>query len=202
MENLFQNLTGLLQGDILKNIAQQFGVNEEVVQKVVAMGLPMILGGLNKNVQQEEGAKSLDKALEKHDGSLLNNIASAFANNSQNIIQDGMKILGHVLGNAQQNAQNQISKTAGVSVEIVGNILAAAAPIVMGFLGQQKKQQGLDVKGVVNIVNTTTQQAPQQEMSLIQKFLDRDGDGSVLDDVLDIGSKLMGSFFSNKGDKK
>lgn len=202
MENLFQNLTGLLQGDTLKNMAQQFGVNEETVQKVVAMGLPMIIGGLNKNVQQEEGAKSLDKALEKHDGSLLNNITSAFASNSQNIIQDGMKILGHVLGNTQQNAQNQISKTSGVSMETVGNILATAAPIVLSFLGQQKKQQGLDVKGVVNIVNTTAQQAPQQEMSLVQKFLDRNGDGNIWDDVVDIGSKFMNSFFSNKNEKK
>lgn len=200
MENLFQSLTGLLQGDTLKNMAQQFGVNEEAVQKVVAMGLPMILGGLNKNVQQEEGAKSLDKALEKHDGNLLNNITSALTSNSQNIIQDGMKILGHVLGNTQQNAQNQISKSAGVGMETVGNILAAVAPIVLEFLGQQKKQQGLDVKGVINIVNTTTQQVPQQEMSFIQKFLDRDG--SVLDDFMDIGSKFMNSFFSNKNEKK
>jgi hypothetical protein len=200
--NLFENLTGLLQGDTVKNIAKQFGVDESAVQKVVAMGLPMILAGINKNVSDEQGAKSLDSALQKHDGSLLSNLTTMVTSNARNIMQDGMGILKHVLGNTQQPAQAQISKSVGLDASVVGNILAMAAPIVMGFLGQQKKEQGLDVKGVVNIVNTTTQQAPQQEMGLIQKFLDRNGDGNVWDDVMDIGSKFLGSFFGNKNPQK
>jgi hypothetical protein len=200
--NLFENLTGLLQGDTVKNMAKQFGVDENTVQKVVAMGLPMILGGLNKNASNEQGAQSLDNALQKHDGGLLGNLTSMLTSNSSSLLQDGMGILKHVLGNTQQPAQNQISKSVGLDAGVVGNILALAAPVVMSFLGQQKKEQGLDVKGVVNIVNTTTQQAPQQEMGLIQKFLDRDGDGSILDDVMDIGSKFLGSFFSNKNPQK
>jgi len=63
-----------------------------------------------------------------------------------------MKILGHVLGGTQQPAQNQISKSVGVSTELVGNILSMAAPLVLEFLGQKKKEQGLDVKGIVNIL--------------------------------------------------
>jgi hypothetical protein len=200
--NLFENLTGLLQGDTVKNMAKQFGVDESAVQKVVAMGLPMILGGINKNVSDEQGAKSLDSALQKHDGSLLSNLTTMVTSNAGNIVQDGMGILKHVLGNTQQPAQAQISKSVGLDASVVGNILAMAAPVVMGFLGQQKKEQGLDVKGVVNIVNTTTQQAPQQEMGLIQKFLDRNGDGNVWDDVMDIGSKFLGSFFGNKNPQK
>ncbi|KOY85717.1 hypothetical protein AD998_05725 [bacterium 336/3] len=200
--NLFENLTGLLQGDTVKNMAKQFGVDENTVQQVVAMGLPMILGGLNKNASNEQGAQSLDNALQKHDGGLLGNLTSMLTSNSSSLLQDGMGILKHVLGNTQQPAQNQISKSVGLDAGVVGNILALAAPVVMSFLGQQKKEQGLDVKGVVNIVNTTTQQAPQQEMGLIQKFLDRDGDGSILDDVMDIGSKFLGSFFSNKNPQK
>jgi hypothetical protein len=200
--NLFENLTGLLQGDTVKNIAKQFGVDESAVQKVVAMGLPMILAGINKNVSDEQGAKSLDSALQKHDGSLLSNLTTMVTSNAGNIVQDGMGILKHVLGNTQQPAQAQISKSVGLDASVVGNILAMAAPIVMGFLGQQKKEQGLDVKGVVNIVNTTTQQAPQQEMGLIQKFLDRNGGGNVWDDVMDIGSKFLGSFFGNKNPQK
>jgi len=200
--NLFENLTGLLQGDTVKSMAKQFGMEEDAVQKVIAMGLPMILSGLNKNTSDEQGAQSLNNALDKHDGSLLGNLTSMLTSNSGGLLQDGMSILKHVLGNTQQPAQNQISKSVGVDANLVGNLLALAAPVVMGFLGQQKKEQGLDVKGVVNIVNTTTKQAPEQEMGLIQKFLDRNGDGSILDDVMDIGSKFLGSFFSNKNPQK
>jgi len=31
MDNLFQSLTGMLQGDTVKNMAQKFGVGEDVV---------------------------------------------------------------------------------------------------------------------------------------------------------------------------
>ncbi|MDX1903408.1 MAG: DUF937 domain-containing protein [Thermonemataceae bacterium] len=200
MNNLFENLTGLVQGDTAKNIAKQFSLGEDAVQKVMAMGLPMILGGLNKNVTNEQGAKNLDTALEKHDGSLLDNIGSLFnGGDVSNLLKDGSGILGHVLGGTQQNAQNQISKTLGLDANTVGNILSVAAPLIMNFLGQQKKQNNLDANGVAEVINNTTKQAPEQEMGLIQKFLDRDGDGNVLDDVVDIGSQLFSSFF---GDKK
>ena len=202
MNDLFQSLTGMLQGDTVKSMAQKFGVGEDVVQKVVAMGLPMIVGGLNKNVANEKGAESLNNALDQHDGSLLNNLTTAFSSNASNIMQDGMKILGHVLGSTQQPAQNQISKGVGVSTEVVGSILSMAAPLVLEFLGQKKKEQGLDVKGIVNIVQTTAQQAPPKEMSLIEKFLDRNGDGSIVDDVMDIGSKFLNSFFGKKEEPK
>ncbi|GAB4132882.1 MAG: DUF937 domain-containing protein [Raineya sp.] len=202
MNDLFQSLTGVLQNDTIKNIAQKFGVGEDVVQKVVAMGLPMIVGGLNKNVANEKGAESLNKALDQHDGSLLNNLSNAFSSNASNIMQDGMKILGHVLGSTQQPAQNQISKGVGVSSELVGNILSMTAPLVLEFLGQKKKEQGLDVKGIVNIVQTTAQQAPQKEMSLIEKFLDKNGDGSIIDDIMGIGSKFLNNFFSQKEETK
>jgi hypothetical protein len=202
MNDLFQSLTGMLQGDAVKNMAEKFGVGEEVVQKVVAMGLPMIVGGLNKNVTDPKGAESLNNALDQHDGSLLSNLSNAFSSNASNIMQDGMKILGHVLGSTQQPAQNQISKGVGVSSELVGNILSMAAPLVLEFLGQKKKEQGLDVKGIVNIVQTTAQQAPQKEMSMIEKFLDRNGDGSIVDDVMDIGSKFLSSFFGKKEEPK
>ena len=124
--NLFENLTGLLQGDTVKNMAKQFGVDENTVQQVVAMGLPMILGGLNKNASNEQGAQSLDNALQKHDGGLLGNLTSMLTSNSSSLLQDGMGILKHVLGNTQQPAQNQISKSVGLDAGVVGNILALA----------------------------------------------------------------------------
>lgn len=52
-----------MQSNTLKNMAQQFGINEETVRKVLATGLLMIIDGLNKNIQQREEVKSLNKAL-------------------------------------------------------------------------------------------------------------------------------------------
>ena len=76
------------------------------------------------------------------------------------------------------------------------------APILMGALGKTKRQQGLDVGGLANLLTgTVTQQrqsAQNPTMGLVTRFLDQDGDGSIADDVANIGMKLLGGLFGRK----
>ncbi|WP_439151305.1 hypothetical protein [Winogradskyella sp.] len=67
----------------------------------------------------------------------------------------------------------------------MANILKVAAPILMGVLGKQAKQNNVssqnDLGGLLGGLlggNDT-----QQEQSFLEKILDADGDGSVVDDV-------------------
>ena len=50
---------------------------------------------------------------------------------------DGGKIIGHLLGLNTNSATNLISQQTGVSSQNTGNIMAAAAPLLMSLLGQQ-----------------------------------------------------------------
>ena len=77
-------------------------------------------------------------------------------------------------------------------------ILATLAPVVMSFLGSQKQQNNLDSNGVSGLLGSLLggmQQSNQSEMSMIERMLDQDGDGSYMDEAMDIGSKLLGGFF-------
>jgi len=53
---------------------------------------------------------------------------------------DGSKIIGHVLGNKQDAVANQ----SGLDLSAVVKLLPILAPIVLGMLGNQKRQQGFD----------------------------------------------------------
>jgi len=90
--------------------------------------------------------------------------------------------------NKQQNVQNALSQKSGIDSGSVGNILKVAAPLLMGMLGKQSRQQNVsDSNGLSGLLGGLLggggNSAPQQSQSFLSSILDADGDGSVIDDV-------------------
>lgn len=194
------NLTDLVQGPIgqqlISGLSQQVGADNNNVSSAVSMALPFLLSQMSKNASSPSGAESLTNALGAHQGDILSNVAGVL--NSPNMA-DGLGILGHVFGNKQTQVAQNIGKQSGLSTGNVMQILATLAPLVMGFLGQQKQQNNLDANGVSGLLGSLLggmQQSNQSEMGMIERMLDQDGDGSAIDDAINLGSKLLGGFFS------
>ena len=193
------DFTNLIQGamgqQIVGSAAKQLGINESQAQTAVAAAVPFLLSSLNKNAQGG-GAVGISNALNQHDGSILDNL-SGFLGQGGNQ-QDGLGILGHVLGNKQQNVESAISQQSGLNTAQVTQILALVAPIVMGYLGKQKQSAGLDSNGIAGLlgglVGGSTTQTNQSGVNLggFEKLLDQDGDGQLgLSDAMG----LLGGFF-------
>ncbi len=195
MSFLSNLLTGIVGQQLVSGLSKQTGAESSKVASVIAMAAPFILSQMSKNAQSKSGADSLSKALDKHSGSVLDDISGLL--NSPNMA-DGLGILGHVFGNKQNHVAQNISKQSGVSAGNVMQILATLAPIIMAFLGKQKQQNNLDSNGVSSLLGGLlggVQQDHKSEMSFIEKILDQDNDGNVADDVMDLGSKLLGGLF-------
>ncbi|MBW1619213.1 DUF937 domain-containing protein [Empedobacter falsenii] len=193
------DFTNLIQGamgqQIVGSAAKQLGINESQAQTAVAAAVPFLLSALNKNAQGG-GAEGISNALNQHDGSILDNL-SGFLGQGGNQ-QDGLGILGHVLGNKQQNVESAISQQSGLNTAQVTQILALVAPIVMGYLGKQKQSAGLDSNGIAGLlgglVGGSTTQTNQSGVNLggFEKLLDQDGDGQLgIGDAM----SLLGGFF-------
>ena len=193
------DFTNLIQGamgqQIVGSAAKQLGINESQAQTAVAAAVPFLLSALNKNAQGG-GAEGISNALNQHDGSILDNL-SGFLGQGGNQ-QDGLGILGHVLGNKQQNVESAISQQSGLNMGQVTQILALVAPIVMGYLGKQKQSEGLDSNGIAGLlgglVGGSTTQTNQSGVNLggFEKLLDQDGDGQLgIGDAM----SLLGGFF-------
>ena len=105
------DFTNLIQGaigqQIIGSAANQLGINECQAQSAVSAAVPFLLSALNKNAQNG-GADGISAALDNHNGGILDNL-SGFLGQGGNQ-QDGLGILGHVLGNNQQNVESAISK--------------------------------------------------------------------------------------------
>ena len=188
------SIINLLQGQDLQELASKVGGNEEEVKSGLGVALPAMLEALNKNTNTTEGAESLNKALEDHDGSILNNV-SGFLDNPQS--ENGLGILGHLFGNSTPNVAQAVSKSSGLDKNSSMQLLTMLAPLVLGFLGKEKKQNNLDANGLNNLTSMLSSNLAQSNpdiMSFVGSLLDSNKDGSFLDEALG----MLGGFFGKK----
>ncbi|MEZ4706388.1 MAG: DUF937 domain-containing protein [Caldilineaceae bacterium] len=196
MSSLFDLLSQQLDDNTVNQLSRQLGADSASTHAAINAALPMLLGALGRNASSADGARALDNALARdHDGSILNDVLGAVT--SANISDSGAKILGHVLGGNQTAVQRGMSQVSGLDVDTSGQLLAILAPVVLGALGQTKRQNNLNANDLSDLLGGVRQQADSQLGGLAQ-LLDLDGDGSMVDDVLNIGSKLLGGLFGGK----
>ena len=188
-------LLGLLQGQDLGQLAEQVGGNEGQVKNGVMAALPAMLTALSKNTGTEKGAQELNNALEKkHDGSILDNLSGYLSNPD---LKDGAGILNHLFGNQTSNVANAVSQSSGLDTNGSMKMLQMLAPVLMGILGQQKKQNNLDAKGLGNLTsmlasNFGSEAGASGIMEAVTNLLDANKDGNVMDDIMGMVGKLFG----------
>lgn len=187
-----QDLLGQQQGsEAVDQISSAVGAEPSAVNTAIQAALPAILGGLANNASDPQGAQNLNQALEQdHDGSLLGNLGGLggmiFGQQAAPRQADAGGILGHILGGGQGQVAQDVSQKSGLPVGQVAQILMMLAPIVMGYLGQQKRDQGVGADGLGGLLGGLLGgggASPYQQQQQSGGFLDRDGDGSSLDDI-------------------
>tara|TARA_B110000967_G_C18837009_1_gene537294 strand:+ start:305 stop:940 length:636 start_codon:yes stop_codon:yes gene_type:complete len=205
----------LLGSDVGKSLVQgmsgQTGQSKSKTSNLLTMALPMLMQAMKRNANSNEGASGIMGALKKHDGSILDNVGDLFSgNNADTVSKDGGKILGHVLGNRQENIQNALSQKSGIDAGSVSQILKMASPIVMGVLGKQQRQNKVDSPGGIEglLGGFLGNSAVDKDQNFLESILDADGDGSVIDDIsgMVLGGKnskkdlggMLGGLFGKK----
>ena len=197
--DLLKMLTSQMGEQGIEAIGSSLGTDKNQTSSALMKAVPFLVSALAKNASSTEGASSLAGALERdHDGSILDNLGSLISNPE---CGQGAGSLGHVFGNKQQAVQSAVSQESGFDMAKAGQLLMMAAPMIMGFLGKQKREQGLDAGGLSSMLQgAATQTVPQEEEggsgigSMITGILDRDGDGNVMDDI----GGMIGGLFGGK----
>ena len=163
-----------LNPQTIQQMSSAIGADPAATSSAISMALPALLGGLKGNVANPEGAASLDRALNAHDGSILDNLGGLFGGDGP-----GASILGHIFGSRRAPVEEGVARTSGLDAAQVARLMAMLAPIVMGVLGRMKQQKGLDANRLPEVLQ---QSAP-------------DGDNNPLEDLLRMGSTALGGMF-------
>lgn len=211
MSGILDLLNSDIGKSLINGVSGHTGQSKSKTSNLLTMAMPVLMQAMKRNANSSEGASGIMSALQKHDGSILDNLGSLFSGgNINSVSDDGGKILGHVLGNRQGNIQNALSQKSGIDPGSVGQILKVAAPILMGVLGKHQRQNNVNSSsGIQGLLGGLIgNNAPDQNQSFLESILDADGDGSVIDDVAGMvlgGNKsksglggLLGGLFGKK----
>ena len=182
--DILQAITCAGNGAAVEQLAKQFGLDQQQASAAVAALVPALASGIQKNASSEAGL-----------GGLLSALASgkhqAYVDDPSVLTQpgttaDGNAILGHVFGSKEVSRQvaDAASARSGVDSSILKKMLPIVAAMAMGGLGKQTAASG----GTANPAA-----AKGGLMSMLTPMLDRDGDGSLMDDVTGIVGGLFGS---------
>ena len=188
--SLLDMLQQRLGGDAVNQISSQLGTDPASTRTAIAAALPMLVGALARNAQDPGKAGALANALGRHDGSVLDDVAGYLGRGDTG---DGDGILGHVLGGKKETVQTGLGQAAGLDPAKAGTLLAMLAPLVMGALGKAQREKGLDTGGLAGMLGGEQQRAADAApgvMGMLSSFLDRDHDGSVMDDIGGMLGKL------------
>lgn len=159
------------------------------------MDLGGLIGGLMGGGSKSGSAGGMDM------GGLLGGLVTGMLGGNNNRAANGAGILKHILGRRTEDTAAQIGQQSGLSTESTMKMMAMLAPIVMGMLGKTKQQGNLNADGLGGLLdgflrtNVNPQKpAAQTNIGLATQFLDRDGDGSAIDDI----AGMLGGFLSRK----
>jgi len=189
---LLDMLQQQLGSDTVHQISGRIGADPGTTGNAIDAALPLLLSALARNAGDTNQAQALASAVTKdHDGSILNDVPGYVSRASE---KPGAGILRHVLGGRQQAVQTGLSQVTGLDAGKAGTLLTMLAPLVLGALGKAKQDNRLDARGLSTLLSGEQEQLKQSApgvMGALSRFLDKDNDGSVMDDV----SGLLGKAF-------
>src|SRR5688572_20216594 len=181
-----------ISGPIAGQLSQRLGVSESTAQTAVQLAVPVILAALARNASKPQGAENLHNAVATdHDGSILDHLSSYLGNPQA---ANGAGILSHVLGGQRPVVENNLAQATGMDQNSAGSLLEMVAPLVMGAVGREQQQNGLDPNGLSQFLAQQQKSEAQGNpdlMGALNAMLDSNKDGSVTDDL----SRIAGGFF-------
>lgn len=169
-------------GEAVRRLSQTFGLDESQASSAVTNLLPALGQGLARNASTPGGLESLLGALSS--GGHERYLDNPETLGSESTIQDGNGILGHILGSKDVSrglARSAASQT-GIGEDVLKKMLPVVAAMAMGALSKQNLAAASPPTGAA---------ASSGLMGVLGQFLDSNRDGSVVDDVLGMASKLF-----------
>ncbi|CAN5755406.1 DUF937 domain-containing protein [soil metagenome] len=200
MNPLIGMLADRLGGNVVQQISARLRTDPRTTARAVAVALPVLVGALSRNTRQPQGAQALMGAIDQHhDGSILDQPDGLDVHPQAG---KGASILRHLLGDRQQAVAEGVSNASGLDMQKAMPLLLMLAPLVMGALGQARKEGVLASKGGAGeLASVLDQRSPELDPLVpprpgkgagLAGILDANDDGQIADDIARLGSSVLG----------
>ena len=137
---------------------------------------------LFRSVSKPQGATKLHDVVAKQEPGALSNLASVIGESGQKaFIDKGASALNSLLGTTTVSAlTSALGRYAGIGEGGSKSLLGLLGPAVLGILGQEQRDKGLDASGLARLLTSQKDSVVAALPSGFSKYLDETG---ILDDV-------------------
>jgi hypothetical protein len=168
---------------IAGSIAKQVGIDVGDAGSIIGKLAPILMGSAKKNLQSDRDSGGL---LEQ----IGNNQFSEMFDRPEETMQRGdltnmgNDILGELTGSKEnsRNVAKHVEQETGMSADIIKKMLPMLAPLIIGALTKKSAPQREEY-----------QREPQAQSggleSILTGMIDRDHDGSMIDDIMGMAMK-------------
>jgi hypothetical protein len=179
--DLVSEITGVVSQEIASQIATKLGVDKATVQQAVNAIVPTLLAALMSYVSKPGGAAKLNEVVAKQEPGMVSSLASVIGQPGQKALVDqGASVLTSLLGGKTFSAlTGAVDKYAGVGGQGSKTLTGLLGPVVLGVLGREQRERGLDASGLANLLTSQKSNVVGALPSGFAKYL---GDTGILDD--------------------
>jgi hypothetical protein len=181
--NILDSILGARDGAAVQQLAAQFGLRPEQASAAIGALMPALAAGLKRDITTNEAGLESALANGRHETYVDQpEVLGAPATTA-----DGNAILGHIFGSkdvSRKVAAGAAERT-GIDPAILKQMLPLLASLAMGALAKQKKSAATGAAGAAQSGGLA---------GMLEPLLDRDGDGSISDDV----GGMLGRFLGRK----
>lgn len=145
--------------EMIGRFASALGIDRRLISQAVSAAIPALIGSLAGIASKPGGAATIDAAVRDQNPSILDDISEMIEGGSQqDLSQTGNNTLKTLLGpSSVPSLASAIGKFAGMSQNTSSSLLGMLAPAVLGILGKQKEQKGLDASGMARLLSQQKQ---------------------------------------------
>lgn len=157
----------MLSSGALEQVSGMLGVGEKEAESAVEVVMPLLLKGMQGQMQNQDTKYGFLQALNDHSKEDTSDLKKAVKNVD---VEDGAKIVKHLFGAGEEEVAAQAKKKSGLDTKTILKVMAILAPILMSKMGKTAKTEtaksssgdmmsvvgglldGVDAKDVVNIL--------------------------------------------------
>jgi len=158
--------------DVSRQLSANLGVPPKAAGRIIPEVIPMILGGLKRQMETKGGPDRLNHILNKYGSAdVLDRIGDEMSARSRQTDPDPK--LGGLLGESGVQASRMIGQKFGLDPQKAMSLIPMLAPLILGALSRKRDQGGSGPAGIAALI-------------------DRDGDGDILDDIAGFLTRGLG----------
>ena len=124
-------LSSLTSTQSVDSVAKKTGLSSSKVKLLLMIAVPILIKAMKNNASSKEGALSLLGALSQH-----KDTRSAEEQLGSADLEDGAKIIGHILGGDYGSVIGQLTSETGLTSVEVGQTLSNIAPVLLSGLSE------------------------------------------------------------------